>query len=124
MECDFGAVTHLTGEAHGSAMFLDQALDDRQSETRSLFRRHHIVTALTEILEDACLVILRDADTRIANAELHAAIRSTEDECRHSTATWRELQGIGQQVQKHLSDRAFIGHHSRKIARNFQCERD
>jgi hypothetical protein len=63
---------------------------------------------LPEFLEHRLLILLRDADTRVAHGNRdHAVLR--RDAHADASTVRREFEGIGKQVEQHLLDLALVG---------------
>ena len=57
-----------TATAEDATMKLDQLLDERETDPRTGNGGFRLLVALVEPLEDRGLKVLRDADTRVADA--------------------------------------------------------
>src|SRR5512143_2740423 len=96
-------------------MRFDQALDDRQTETRTFVGGDNVVTTLSEVLKDAELVFRRDTDAGVRNSEVDAAVANAAREGRDAAPALGELGGIGEQVEEDLLDRSFVAINQRQV---------
>src|SRR5688500_13271110 len=99
--------SHLTVESEGTPVQLDDALRQRQPEPGARLlalagRR------LLERLEDAPLVLRRDADARVADGDLDG-IGGPAGADRDRPATRGELHGVGEQVEEYLPHLPLVG---------------
>jgi hypothetical protein len=63
---------------------------------------------LLELLEHRFVILGRDSDARVRHRDLHAAVRQRHPHV-DASALWRELHGVGEQVQQYLLHLALIG---------------
>src|SRR5262249_13715273 len=87
-------------------MQLDELAGEGQPQAGTL---HLLVRCshLPELLEDRLLILRRDANAGVADRYLYAAV-SRPRPYLDPPALWGELQCVGQEVQEHLLDLAFV----------------
>ena len=73
MDGEGGAASQRTGDIDGSAVRLDDALDDRESQAGSSFLLHGFLFGPIELLEDSPLIPLGNSDSGICHVDLDAA---------------------------------------------------
>ncbi len=85
----------------------------RQAEARALDPRLQRAAHLGELLEDALVVLFRDADARVGHRERDGIAVIRERRADPDLAALGELEGVGDQVAQDLRDLAFVGVHAR-----------
>ena len=104
-------------------MEIDDPLRQREAEPGALRARPRRATAPLERLEDAVLLLLGDADARVPHADLRP-VAGPPGLDRHRPSVGRELHRIGEQVQDHLLELAFIGLRHAEARLDVARERD
>lgn len=98
-------LAHLTDEANAAVESADYLLDKRQTYARTDVLL--IALGLIERLEDALLVVLRNAATEVGNTHLQHIVLHIERH-EHLAALLRELYGVGDKIAHHLL--CIVGH--------------
>ena len=88
-------------------MQLDEALGQGESETGALARALAGTAHLLELFEDPGLIDGRDANARVAHADLDLTSASPPGHF-DPPSVGRELDRIGEQVEDHLADLALV----------------
>ena len=91
-------------------MQLDELLRERQPEPGALPRFREPATELLKLVEDPLLILGRDPDPAVLHGYLQLPAHAPSGYI-YSAAGRRELHRVGQQVEEHLLELAFIGFH-------------
>src|SRR3990170_1733676 len=103
------ALAELARERQRAAVQLDQPASQREPQARSLALPRVVVADLAELLEHRLLVFCRDPDAGIGDRHRHrvAVQRRAHGDL---ASLWGELDRVGQEVEQHLLDLAFVSH--------------
>src|ERR1700679_165575 len=97
-----GAFAKLALESDAAAMGFGKSLHDGKAKAGSLFAVRHVMASLPEALEHPQLIVLRDADAVVPDAECELAALRQIGEYLDLAAGAGELQRVGQKVQNDL----------------------
>src|SRR5262249_32984699 len=93
---------------NAAAMHFDNLLGDGEAKPRTAFRLGVRAVDLVELLEDARLVLLRDAGPGVGHTQGEMAIAGSGGDA--YLAGVGELDGIAHQVEQHLSETLLVAH--------------
>src|SRR5215470_3382412 len=117
---DGGAAAGARSEFHSTAVKLDEALDQRQSESGPRLPRER--TAALELLEDAHLVLMRHADPGIDHGERNFSLGAPRAQ-RDAAAAWSEVDRVRDQVEERLAQAPLISREDTNVRGAVETER-
>jgi hypothetical protein len=91
-----------------------QALAKRQAKTRAVTHGGTLGVELNEILENECVILLRNPDAGIGNRQLQEILIQPLGRYPDFTS-FSILQGIANKITKDLRQFGFIGNHRREF---------
>src|SRR6186713_503247 len=118
-----------TAQAYFAAQQVSQLTADGESQSRATVFTRRTGVRLLKRLEDDSLLLLRNADTRVADGELHHRRRLAErrvigcptahrdTDMQAYTAAVRKLERVGQEVLQHLQQALGVGRNRASQAR-------
>src|SRR6185436_11119981 len=116
---------------HDTAVQLDEALHQRQSEARALELATGGAVGLAEGLEDQVAVVRLDADAVVDDRDRHAGAaqrrldrRLAPQPHQHLRLGIGELDGVGEQVVEHLLEPRRVGLEQRYVAGGVDADAD
>ena len=95
-------------DAHHAAMQFDQRLGDGQAQPRAVMGLGELAFDLLERPAELLQRVARDADAGILDADHHGAARHAAAH-RDAAFLGGELDGVGQQIERDLLERAPVG---------------
>ena len=103
-------------------MQLDDAPGDRKAQARAALLARARAVDLLELLEDALLVLGRDADAGVGHRDQEAAVLDLGPDA-HG-AGLGELDRVADQVHQHLGEPALVAAPARQVRRHVDLERE
>src|SRR5262245_51633361 len=102
---DRRALTLAAGDAQGATVQFHQSAGDGKAKPAALVALGELVFDLLERATEFGDVGLRNADAGVLDSDLHPAARARQVHV-DAAAVARELDGVGQKIEKHLLERA------------------
>src|SRR5437870_12536594 len=108
--------------ADGAAVQLDQAFREREAEARPFVAAALARVELHELLKQLSLIRRGDADAGVAHGDAHGAGVLEPRAERDAPAIGRELDGVGEEVEKHLAEAPAVGRDYEVVGRRLDDE--
>ena len=106
-----------------AAVHRRQRLDERKPQPRAFLRAHMGAFGLFERLAQPLQIVLGDADAAVGDRDGDAHVAALDAQIDPAAAR-RELDGVGEQVDEDLLNRALVGEDVAAFARHRHGERD